>query len=203
MIYASKAYSDQWKKNDTYYEEIKPVTLLWILNYKYGKKEYLNYQMLEKKTKKKFGNNIKIKIFNLKQTHTNKILKQYQTLFNAKDEHELKPLQKYPKLKTIIKQMYLYNQDIDTYLDIQRREIMNWTIEDEIRFQTSEAVRIGRIQGEHIGLKKGEEQGQRKEKLKMAKNMLQKKFSTAIISEITGLPEQQIKNINHKKKISF
>ncbi len=103
--------------------------------------------------------------------------------------------------------MQAYNQDLNTYLDIQRRKIMNWRMEDEIRFQTSEAVRTGRIIGEQIVLKRGEKceekQSQRKEKLKMARNMLQKNFSTNIISEITGLPEQQIKNINRKKKISF
>lgn len=172
-----------------------------------GKKEYLNDQMLEKKTNEKFGNDIKIKIFNLKQKHTNTRLKQYKIRFNAKNENELKPLEKYPKLKAIIKQMQAYNQDLNTYLDIQRRKIMNWRMEDEIRFQTSEAVRTGRIIGEQIVLKRGEKceekQSQRKEKLKMARNMLQKNFSTNIISEITGLPEQQIKNINRKKKISF
>lgn len=66
-------------------------------------------------------------------------------------------------------QIQLYNQYVDTYFDIQRRKIMNWIVEDKIRFQTFEAVRKGRIQEEQIGLKKGKEQVQRKEKLKMTK----------------------------------
>lgn len=44
IVYLSKLYGMQWRKKDRTYQEIKPVTLYWFLNYPYGKKNYWNIE---------------------------------------------------------------------------------------------------------------------------------------------------------------
>ncbi len=48
LVYASKLYGRQLQKGDFRYEKLKPITIIWLLNYRYGEKETQEYQILEK-----------------------------------------------------------------------------------------------------------------------------------------------------------
>lgn len=50
-------------------------------------------------------------------------------------------------------------------------------------------------EGEEQGLKQGEKNGKRQEKIEIAKNLLKKNISLEIISEATGLTEEEIKEL--------
>ena len=111
MIYISGVYKEEWQKHDKNYENIRPITLCWLLNYKYGKKELQIYEMLERELHEKFGDGIKIEICTIDQLQEEK----YKRLFKAKREEELEDMKDDPKYKDIVRQIKKYNMDEEEY----------------------------------------------------------------------------------------
>ena len=66
--------------------------------------------------------------------------------------------------------------------------------EKAIRDETS-IYDAGYHKGEELGEKKGEKKGKKNEKIEIAKKMKQKGMDIAIIIEITGLTEEEIKEL--------
>lgn len=187
MIYTSKLYGKQWKKGDFLYENLKPVTIFWILNYHYNQKELEEYQILEKTFHKRFGNNLNIKICDIRKfskKHT-----EYQLLFCAKTKEQLVPLKQNPKLKPIVDLIIKYNLDEKEY---ERMEVSNymWSFDDEQKFRRMEAYREG--------LELGEKRGEKRGKLETATKMLSSGVPINNIQKFTGLSKKQI--LNYQKQ---
>ncbi len=199
MVYLSKLYGMQWKKGDTYYEEIKPVTLYWLLNYQYKKSEILEYQMLETKLHDKFGENLKVQICNINKLKD----KKYQLLFQAKSKEELEELKRDSKLGPMVKEIIKFNLKEKEYERMEMLENM-WTLEDEKKFQRMEAHREGRLAGKKQGLKEGRKegrkeglkQGEKKGLLKVASKLLSKGLPMELIMEVTTLSKSEIQKMN-------
>ena len=190
MVYLSKLYGMQWRKGDSNYEEIKPVTLYWLLNYQYKKNEILEYQMLETKLHDQFGENLKVKICNIHKMKDRK----YQLLFQAKSKEELKVLERDSKLGPVVKEIMKFNRDEREYERMEMLENM-WTIEDEKKFQLMEARREGRLSGKKQGLKEGRKEGRKEGLLKAASNLLSKGVSIEFIMEVTNLSKNEIQKL--------
>ncbi len=184
MIYLSKLYGMQWKKKDKKYEEIKPVTLYWFLNYRYGEKELLEYRMLETELYQKFGDNLKVKIGNIQNLKDRN--EKYHLLFHAKKKEELEKLESDSKFGPIVKEIIKFNSDEKEYERIEATVDM-WTREDEIQFTRMEAHREGRIEGEKIGI------------LETASKLLSKGLPIELIMEVTNLSKKEIQKFNKVK----
>ena len=183
VLYASKLYEKQWKKKDITYEEIKPVTLCWLLNYRYGEKELQEYEILEKELHKKFGDNIKIKLCNIMILSDEK----YKTLFRASKKAQIESLKEDSKFGEIVKEIVKYNSSEEEYYRMEVTSHM-WTYEDEIRFERMVAHQKGRELGESIGEKRGEKIGM----IKTVKKMIEENLSIDLITKITGLSQSEI-----------
>lgn len=196
VLYVSRLYEKQWKKKDITYEEIKPVTLCWLLNYQYGEKELQEYEILEKKLHERFGDNIKIKLCNIKILSDAK----YKCLFRVKEEKQIESLKEDPKFGEIVKEIIKFNRNEEDYYRMEVIDKM-WTYEDEIRFERMIAHQKGRELGESIGERRGEKRGEKKGIMKTVKKMLQKDFNIETIIEVTGLSKNEIEKYEELDKI--
>ena len=55
-------------------------------------------------------------------------------------------------------------------------------------------------EGRQEGIQKGKQEGIQKGRQQVVLNMLQKKMSTVLISEVTGLSEEEIKKLQTKNR---
>lgn len=172
-----------WQKGDENYSGIYPVTIFWILNYQYQKKDLLEYQTLEKSLQDRFQDGREVKIFVVKAKHEKNILNQYQTLFTAKNIEKLESV-KNKNLDIFVQLAKSYNEEPTKYIKTKVGEIMFWKYEDEMKFQRMDAY----TEGEKKGVKKGE----RKAKLETAKNLLADGIPLEVIMKTTKLSKKQI-----------
>ena len=93
---------------------------------------------------------------------------------------ELEYLSDDPEFRFILKSREMFLRDQDVYKNMARKE----------------GLAEGRAEGLKKGLTEGIEEGQKKEKIKIAKNMLKEKFSIEQIERLTGLTEEEIRKIN-------
>ena len=89
-----------------------------------------------------------------------------------------------------------YANEVMNQFYADRQERLNY--EAAVRYESDRAtlweagVDKGILIGEKRGLRRGEQQGRRSEKIETARNMKAKNFDTETIREITGLTAEQI-----------
>lgn len=104
------------------------------------------------------------------------------------EKEELEKLSKeYKKVGDFMKELDKINDDIEF------REYMTYE-EDQRKIFNSRIIEAEEI-GLAKGLAKGHAEGQKSEKLEIAKNLLNKNIDIEIISETTGLSIEEIKNL--------
>ena len=69
----------------------------------------------------------------------------------------------------------------------------NRKIQNSLRIQ---AIKEGRAEGLAEGKAEGIQQGSYQSKIQIAKNMLEKGMDKELISEVTGLPKEEIEKLN-------
>lgn len=179
MMYLSKMYTKQWKNKD--YKKLKPVTICLILNYPYQEKEIEEYQMLELKLHKKFGNQLKVKIWNTVIESKKEIIKKYKKLLSPKTTKEI---EKEKELEEFVREIIEYNMQEEEYERMKEVEIMNFTLEDEILLCQATAYQNG--------LEEGEKSGKIDTLKETVKNMLAENFSIEMIMKATKLSKNEI-----------
>lgn len=179
-IYMNYFSQLDWQKGDESYNGIYPVTIFWILNYHYKKKDLLEYQTLEKSIQERFHDGREVKIFVVKAKHEKQILNQYQVLFTAKNIEILNQI-KNENLDYFIRLIKDYNTEIKEYFETKVSEVMFWKYEDEMKFQRMDAYA------------EGERKGEKKAKLETAKNLLENGVPLEVIMKATKLSKKQIK----------
>ena len=87
------------------------------------------------------------------------------------------------------------NEDAD-FLNFISVEKDNMMIENSIRDEaTKKGLKEGLEKGLERGIKQGLERGTEQSKNEIAKNMLKKGLDISLISEVTGLSNEQINNL--------
>ncbi len=199
MAYLSKLYIEQWEENDY---QFKPITICWVLNYSYTKKELSEYKMLETKIYEVFGDVFNIKIWCLKKVKQTELRKQYIQLFNT-NEKKLNQLEENPKLKPLVHEIRKYNLSKEEYKKMKEAEKM-WTERDEHKIDMMIAYDEGKLEGELKGRtegkkegkiegkKEGKKEGINEARIETAKNLLSSGVSIDIIAASTKLSKKQI-----------
>ena len=94
-------------------------------------------------------------------------------------------------VKKYMDELVKVNEDAD-FLNFISVEKDNMMIENSIR---DEGIRKGLKEGLEKGLEQGLEQGTEQSKNEIAKNMLKKDLDISLISEVTGLSNEQINKL--------
>ena len=182
-FYGSKLISEQLKKNDLY-NEIKPVIVICILNYNYFPfEEYINdtVMVLSKHRKHEVNTNLKyyyIELPKFRKSNYNResIINQWLTFIDSENSKELEEIMK--KNNTIKKA----NDELE-YLEGD--EAFKRKVELREKYERDLAS----------ALYNREEKGKLESKKEIAKKMIQKGMSLKEIEELTGLTEEELKNI--------
>ena len=94
-------------------------------------------------------------------------------------------------VKKYMEELVKVNEDAD-FLNFISVEKDNMMIENSIR---DEATKKGLKEGLEKGIEQGLERGTEQSKNEIAKNMLKKGIDISLISEVTGLSNEQINNL--------
>ena len=94
-------------------------------------------------------------------------------------------------MKKYMEELVKINEDAD-FLNFISVEKDNMMIENSIR---DEATKKGLKEGLEKGLEQGLERGTEQSKNEIARNMLKKGLDIFLISEVTGLSNEQINNL--------
>ena len=94
-------------------------------------------------------------------------------------------------VKKYMEELVKVNEDAD-FLNFISVEKDNMMIENSIR---DEATKKGLKEGLEKGLEQGLERGTEQSKNEIARNMLKKGLDISLISEVTGLSNEQINNL--------
>jgi predicted transposase/invertase (TIGR01784 family) len=200
--YVSHLYSGQLERAEDYLE-LKPVTLLSLLNHPIFPKEvnYLSFHHnIEKETQVSYLNDMSYVFIELP-----KFAKKEKDLKTAED-HWIFAMKHAPEMRDIpqgapeeVKQAY------------EILEKHKWTREERLAYEKAkialmddlDAIRTAREEGEQIGIARGREEGREegeqigaeKEKKNMARVMVQEGIDIQIVSKITGLSQNDIKSL--------
>lgn len=177
------------------YLQFKPVTLLSLLNHSVFPKEikYLSFhQNIEQETKRSYLNDMSYAFVELpKFTKTLEELTTDEDYWIYMMKHA-EQMRETPKAAPDeVKQVY----------DILEKH--NWTTQERLAYEQAkigfmddlDAIKTAREEGLEKGLKKGREEGEQKslkEKIAIANKLIQKGMSAQEVSELTGLPIDQI-----------
>lgn len=219
MMYLSKLYVEQWKNHN--YNGVKPVSLYLILNYPYGN-VFEEYQMLETKIHKQFGNNFYVKIWNLQEKQKEEIKKLYQRLFFIKTNEELEVLRDDTRIQRIVEEIQEYNESEEERQKMKRSEDMYWTDEEIVKFHEvtlrdwwkevgmkegieeglkegkEEGLKIGKEEGIRVGKEEGMRVGKEEGKIEMLKNMIAENLDINTIMKITKLSKSEIEKYQNQ-----
>ena len=178
-FYASKLVSEQLLKNEEY-KKIKPVIVIFIMDFNYFPfKEYItkSITVTEKHREYELNNNviyyyIELPKFRSAKININDITSQWLTFIDGEKQKELNEVMENNNLiKRADEELeYLSGDD-----EIKRIA--------ELREKYIRDMKSAKSDGEEIGIKN------------VAKRMLKEKMDIAIISKVTGLTEEEIKNI--------
>ena len=182
-FYGSKLISDQLRKNDLY-KDIKPVIVICILDYNFFPfEEYINDTVMVLNKHRKFNVNENIKYYYIelpkfRKSNYNResIINQWLTFIDSENSKELEEIMK--KNNTIKKA----NDELE-YLEGD--EAFKRKVELREKYERDLAS----------ALYNREEKGKLESKKEIAKKMIQKGMSLKEIEELTGLTEEELKNI--------
>lgn len=182
-FYGSKLISDQLRKNDLY-KDIKPVIVICILDYNFFPfEEYINDTVMVLNKHRKFNVNENMKYYYIelpkfRKSNYNResIINQWLTFIDSENSKELEEIMK--KNNTIKKA----NDELE-YLEGD--EAFKRKVELREKYERDLAS----------ALYNREEKGKLESKKEIAKKMIQKGMSLKEIEELTGLTEEELKNI--------
>ena len=182
-FYGSKLISDQLRKNDLY-KDLKPVIVICILDYNFFPfEEYINDTVMVLNKHRKFDVNENMKYYYIelpkfRKTNYNResIINQWLTFIDSENSKELEEIMK--KNNTIKKA----NDELE-YLEGD--EAFKRKVELREKYERDLAS----------ALYNREEKGKLESKKEIAKKMIQKGMSLKEIEELTGLTEEELKNI--------
>lgn len=182
-FYGSKLISDQLRKNDLY-KDLKPVIVICILDYNFFPfEEYINDTVMVLNKHRKFNVNENMKYYYIelpkfRKSNYNResIINQWLTFIDSENSKELEEIMK--KNNTIKKA----NDELE-YLEGD--EAFKRKVELREKYERDLAS----------ALYNREEKGKLESKKEIAKKMIQKGMSLKEIEELTGLTEEELKNI--------
>lgn len=182
-FYGSKLVSDQLRKNDLY-KDLKPVIVICILDYNFFPfEEYINDTVMVLNKHRKFNVNENMKYYYIelpkfRKSNYNResIINQWLTFIDSENSKELEEIMK--KNNTIKKA----NDELE-YLEGD--EAFKRKVELREKYERDLAS----------ALYNREEKGKLESKKEIAKKMIQKGMSLKEIEELTGLTEEELKNI--------
>ena len=193
LYYWSRLYSRQIKSGEDYKILQKAIVIL-ITDFKLENLEELDYhsrwKIMEDKQGKKIilTQKLEIDIIELpkiigKEKEQDNLLDWLYFLENPKSERVTKKMNENENLKEAVKKLDNLSEDerMQRIADLRQKAIM-----DEKAIYEK---------GLEVGIEKGIMEGSRKEKIEIAKKMLELKIDKETIAEATGLTEQEIEKI--------
>ena len=111
--------------------------------------------------------------------------------FNGTEETSQEDIAKIMGSDTIMERAY---HELDRYY-WNEEELLSYEQAQKYEWGYNASMEQKFDEGEQIGIAKGEQIGIAKEKIEIAKAMLQKNMGTQIISEIIGLPVAEIESL--------
>jgi len=193
LYYWSRLYSRQIKSGEDYKILQKAIVIL-ITDFKIENLEELDYhsrwKIMEDKQGKKIilTQKLEIDIIELpkiigKEKEQDNLLDWLYFLENPKSERVTKKMNENENLKEAVKKLDNLSEDerMQRIADLRQKAIM-----DEKAIYEK---------GLEVGIEKGIMEGSRKEKIEIAKKMLELKIDKETIAEATGLTEQEIEKI--------
>ena len=193
LYYWSRLYSRQIKSGEDYKILQKAIVIL-ITDFKIENLEELDYhsrwKIIEDKQEKKIilTQKLEIDIIELpkiigKEKEQDNLLDWLYFLENPKSERVTEKMKENENLKEAVKKLDNLSEDerMQRIADLRQKAIM-----DEKAIYEK---------GLEVGIEKGIMEGSRKEKIEIAKKMLELKIDKETIAEATGLTEQEIEKI--------
>ena len=217
LYYWSRLYSRQIKSGEDYKILQKAIVIL-ITDFKIENLEELDYhsrwKIIEDKQGKKIilTQKLEIDIIELpkiigKEKEQDNLLDWLYFLENPKSERVTEKMKENENLKEAVKKLDNLSEDekMQRIADLRQKAIMDEKaiyekglevgIEKGIQRGMEKGMEEGIQRGMEKGLEKGIMEGSQKEKIEIAKKMLELKIDKETIAEATGLTEQEIEKI--------
>lgn len=205
LYYWSRLYSRQIKSGEDYKILQKAIVIL-ITDFKIENLEELDYhsrwKIMEDKQGKKIilTQKLEIDIIELpkiigKEKEQDNLLDWLYFLENPKSERVTKKMKENENLKEAVKKLDNLSEDekMQRIADLRQKAIMDEKAIYEKGLEIG--IEKGIQRGMEKGIEKGIMEGSQKEKIEIAKKMLELKIDKETIAEATGLTEQEIEKI--------
>ena len=209
LYYWSRLYSRQIKSGEDYKILQKAIVIL-ITDFKLENLEELDYhsrwKIMEDKQGKKIilTQKLEIDIIELpkiigKEKEQDNLLDWLYFLENPKSERVTKKMKENENLKEAVKKLDNLSEDekMQRIADLRQKAIMDEKAiyEKGLEVGIEKGMKEGIQRGIEKGIEKGIMEGSQKEKIEIAKKMLELKIDKETIAEATGLTEQEIEKI--------
>ena len=209
LYYWSRLYSRQIKSGEDYKILQKAIVIL-ITDFKIENLEELDYhsrwKIMEDKQGKKIilTQKLEIDIIELpkiigKEKEQDNLLDWLYFLENPKSERVTKKMKENENLKEAVKKLDNLSEDekMQRIADLRQKAIMDEKAiyEKGLEVGIEKGMKEGIQRGIEKGIEKGIMEGSQKEKIEIAKKMLELKIDKETIAEATGLTEQEIEKI--------
>ena len=209
LYYWSRLYSRQIKSGEDYKILQKAIVIL-ITDFKIENLEELDYhsrwKIMENKQGKKIilTQKLEIDIIELpkiigKEKEQDNLLDWLYFLENPKSERVTKKMKENENLKEAVKKLDNLSEDekMQRIADLRQKAIMDEKAiyEKGLEVGIEKGMKEGIQRGIEKGIEKGIMEGSQKEKIEIAKKMLELKIDKETIAEATGLTEQEIEKI--------
>ena len=209
LYYWSRLYSRQIKSGEDYKILQKAIVIL-ITDFKIEDLEELDYhsrwKIMEDKQGKKIilTQKLEIDIIELpkiigKEKEQDNLLDWLYFLENPKSERVTKKMKENENLKEAVKKLDNLSEDekMQRIADLRQKAIMDEKAiyEKGLEVGIEKGMKEGIQRGIEKGIEKGIMEGSQKEKIEIAKKMLELKIDKETIAEATGLTEQEIEKI--------
>ena len=209
LYYWSRLYSRQIKSGEDYKISQKAIVIL-ITDFKIENLEELDYhsrwKIMEDKQGKKIilTQKLEIDIIELpkiigKEKEQDNLLDWLYFLENPKSERVTEKMKENENLKEAVKKLDNLSEDekMQRIADLRQKAIMDEKAiyEKGLEVGIEKGMKEGIQRGIEKGIEKGLMEGSQKEKIEIAKKMLELKIDKETIAEATGLTEQEIEKI--------
>ena len=205
LYYWSRLYSRQIKSGE-YYKILQKAIVILITDFKLENLEELDYhsrwKIMEDKQGKKIilTQKLEIDIIELpkiigKEKEQDNLLDWLYFLENPKSERVTEKMKENENLKEAVKKLDNLSEDekMQRIADLRQKAIMDEKAIYEKGLEIG--IEKGIQRGMEKGIEKGIMEGSQKEKIEIAKKMLELKIDKETIAEATGLTEQEIEKI--------
>ena len=205
LYYWSRLYSRQIKSGE-YYKILQKAIVILITDFKLENLEELDYhsrwKIMEDKQGKKIilTQKLEIDIIELpkiieKEKEQDNLLDWLYFLENPKSERVTEKMKENENLKEAVKKLDNLSEDekMQRIADLRQKAIMDEKAIYEKGLEIG--IEKGIQRGMEKGIEKGIMEGSQKEKIEIAKKMLELKIDKETIAKATGLTEQEIEKI--------